>query len=197
MHTFLTFNQVIVRMKKRRDVKLPEPYTRCQADITPDISPLVKDILESGKKYRQELCFETCTYNYFNEQSIARNMTLYEFKNSISFNAVRNCSYLCPIECEQITYDLTASTKTTSEAYLQDLNKIYKIPTVATESFFEINFCLVDRFYFETKQIPKVTLTDFVSNSGGLLGLFLGMSFISVYHFLLLLYDKVSAFISK
>lgn len=182
-------------MKKSRDVKLPKPYTQCQSDITPDMSPLVKDILESGKTYHQELCFDTCTYNYFNEESTARNMTLYDFKNTISFSAVQKCSHLCPMECEKITYELTSSTYVLSETFLQNMNKAYKIPAVPLENFFEVNFCLVDRTYVETTQIAKVTPTDFVSNSGGLLGLFLGLSFISVHHFLLFLYDRISAFL--
>ena len=55
-----------------------------------------------------------------------------------------------------------------------------------------MNFYYTERKYTEISQMVKVTGADFVSNTGGVLGLFLELSFLSVYRFVIYVLAMVS-----
>ena len=54
-----------------------------------------------------------------------------------------------------------------------------------------LNFYYSDRKYTDITQSVKVTLADFISNNGGILGLFLELSFFSAYRFILFIFDFI------
>jgi len=56
-----------------------------------------------------------------------------------------------------------------------------------------VNFHFMDEKYTEVTQAVKTTEADFVSNAGGVLGLFLELSFFSVYKLLIFVADVLGA----
>lgn len=101
------------------------------------------------------------------------------------------CVEKCPIECDSIKYEITTSiSKFPNEDYANVLMRNEKIkslfPSNHTITFNDLeNNLIYFRVYFRdlkyTKifQLPKATLFEFVSSLGGVLGLFIGVSFLS------------------
>jgi len=54
-----------------------------------------------------------------------------------------------------------------------------------------MTFYYSDRKYTEITQSIKMKLSDFISNTGGLLGLFLDLSFFSAYGFIIFMLDLI------
>ena len=93
----------------------------------------------------------------------------------MSFDYEGNCSRKCPLECEQTTFDVSIG----EVAF--DVNVL------------NINFFYLDRHYTDISQVVKTSAADLIANTGGVLGLFLELSFLSVYRFLLLGFDLIFA----
>ena len=54
-----------------------------------------------------------------------------------------------------------------------------------------MSFFYHDRKYTEVTQSVKVTFADFTSNTGGVLGLFLELSFFSACRFIIFIFDLI------
>ena len=135
---------------------------------------MVKQILEEQLVYRKVYCYELC----LNEYASSRNISKPDAYWNIDFNYDSKCSALCPLECETKAFE-TSETKLTFlvNSTLKDL--------------FEINFHLSSNKYTELTQVVKTTEADFISNIGGVSGLFLDVSFYHVYSFLAFLLDFI------
>lgn len=171
-------NFVNIGIKTIVDVKLPEPYNACKEEISPSTSHLVKHILKQGIAYRQENCYDLCFSEYFQARNIVIQSSWREV-NSVDFNYHGNCSHLCPPKCLNIEYQ----TSTKSYAYTAANRK----NTVFLVFYFE------DNRYTEITQRVKTTEVDFIANTGGVLGLFLELSFISVYRFIVFFFDMIAS----
>lgn len=81
--------------------------------------------------------------------------TITKFKayNSIRFDYHGNCSQLCPLECNQVTFESNENHDTLHDSHILTLQFIYS-----------------DNQYTEVKQDRKTTKTQWVANNGGLLG---------------------------
>jgi len=101
----------------------------------------------------------------------------------------------CPQECDSMYYEITTSmSKFPSKSIYLNLlknNKFIKLFKSNNFSHEQLNESyLAFRVYFENleyteiRQEIKTTIIDLISNIGGLLGLFLGMSFLSFFEFL-------------
>lgn len=162
---------VYVEFKKKVDIKLPEPFSRCKANINSRTSHLVEQILAQKITYRQKNCYELCLLEYASANNISKNDAFI----GISFDYPGNCSQLCPLECDQVTFETSAN----YFHYDENVNK----------GFLFMNFFYADKIYTEIIQSEKITSADWVANNGGVLGLFLELSFFSVYRFLSNLFD--------
>jgi hypothetical protein len=178
-----TYNYFIV--KKIYDKKLEYPYNDCLKDIfdfnlNKTLIQYMKNInLEYSQKECNRLCRNlkyiemncNCSLNYEDflyhkcykkKEPIIRNCT-----NSFiqTFNENGSCYEYCPLECDSFSYDISVS----SNSYIKknDSNK-YKIYVY----FDDLKYTLIS-------EQPKFDFIDLVSNIGGSLGLFLGISFIS------------------
>lgn len=154
---------VFVHIRQIVDEKLPDPYSPCTADISARSSYLVEQIiLETNVSYRQTNCFDLCLREY----ASARNIYRYDaYKMKFDYEA--ECGHLCPLECLSHTFEDDA------------------IEVVFADSAHVLwmNFFYSDNKQLEITQTVKTTTADLVSNTGGVLGLFLELSFISVYQF--------------
>jgi hypothetical protein len=100
----------------------------------------------------------------------------------------KNCSLLCPLECDSISYEFEISSLDLSlrqkfsndflmnaENYNQSIGyEEYK------ERFLNLNIFFSAMEYKELTQTPKTTVIELIANLGGALGIFLGFSVFSL-----------------
>ena len=174
-HIFEQENGKIFRvgMKKNIERKEPFPYSNCTQNINSDTSYLVNEIIQQNITYRQRYCYDRCFWEKSKENYLSKNLTEQDL---IDFDYKGNCSKLCPLECSSTTFDIIQN----------EMNLNPNDPNVL-----DIHFYYSDRKYTEITQSVKVTGADFISNTGGLLGLFLELSFFSAYRFILFIFDLI------
>lgn len=103
-----------------------------------------------------------------------------------------SCGQECPLECESTTYRLTTSqAEYPSRAYANALVENSRVREKYAKNASQLNYELLKRSmvqisvfykdlgYEQYEEFAKTELIDLVSNIGGTLGLFLGMSFLS------------------
>jgi len=78
------------------------------------------------------------------------------------------------LECTSTTFDIIEN-----DINLRETNSLNML------------FFYSDRKYTEITQSVKVTFADFISNTGGVLGLFMELSFVSAYRFIILIFDLI------
>lgn len=145
--------------------------------------------------YYQSLCFETCRYREFASQCgkaaeydlysdyYYTNVTMFSifFFNMLSgcpqeitsrveakfrnLSVHKVCETLCPIECNSIRFE--------TRIYQLDMSHRNTKRAIINIFYESLNVKLIN-------QIPMFTLEDLASNIGGTLGLFLGVSIISI-----------------
>ncbi len=114
------------------------------------------------------------------------------------------CSQYCPLECDSMNYLInkyteqlpisgSVSKKTQIDYYLADFNSYEEIKKHYLEIFIYYN----DLKYTLISEEPKTETFNFASNIGGILGLFLGISFLSfieifeiIFEIMLILFNK-------
>jgi hypothetical protein len=165
---------VYVGLKRIVDEKLPEPHSPCSDNINSKTSYLVKEIIDQNMTYRQENCYELCYLNYLNTFADSQKIEAYY---KLNFDYKKNCSQLCPLECFSTSFE-----------FFQSETNRKKFQNSLTSQFF-----YTDRKYTKLTQIIKTTGADFISNTGGTLGLFLDFTFLSIYRTLIFIFDNYFA----
>lgn len=160
---------LLVDIKKSVDIKLPFPYSNCSGSINPGTSYLVKEIIEQDIAYSKKFCTELCYDNYLGKYALSRNVSKLAFKG--------NCSHFCPLECVSTSFEVFQTEAVSNRQ------------TELTKALFYLS----DPKYAEISQTVKTTEADLVSNTGGVLGLFLEMSFLSAYRFVTFVFDIILA----
>ena len=96
-----------------------------------------------------------------------------------------NCSLACPKGCNFVKYDLTLSSfeypseqffnalKSDSHQYMHTSFDEYK------QTHLTLSIFLPSLEYTEISEMPKITIIDMISGTGGALGIFLGLSIFS------------------
>jgi hypothetical protein len=154
-------------MQKTVDIKLPMPYSNCSENI--DSQKSIYKINGQHMGYRQKNCYESCFYEYLKKYAVDHKMNNRDAYHELKFEYNGNCSKICPLECSSTSFEISQSS----------------VAQGSTES----SAVTVDFIYSECKytvisQAIKTTGADFVSNTGGVLGLFLDISFYHAYRFL-------------
>lgn len=164
--------------------RLPKPYNDCYEDLTTFEfnKTFINMILKENRTYSQKECLELCGFSYYLEHSTCgchppiRNVEVSCFLKA-SNEKVKNCTIdfvgrnlknimtktclnYCPLECESNglsieKYSTNSIGSTKIRVYLDDLQ------------------------YTIISQDPKTYLFELIANIGGVLGLFLGISFLS------------------
>jgi len=163
----------LIDIKKEVELKLEEPYNRCQnvSDIT----------------YRQTNCLALCKNRNFVSRN---NCTLRNFysipgdrfcikdiSNFSEFNTV--CEEQCPKECSTTKFDVL-------------LNNLNKGPNFNGTVEFSVFY--LDLSYTEIRQTPKMSGYSLLNEIGGALGLFVGITFLSLFEFLEYLFETFLIF---
>ena len=168
----------VLKVNKIINNKLGTPYNDCQNDLITEKdfdSELYRKIIRSKIKYRQINCYDECTKEFSNQ----------------TFDFDAECHPKCPRECDAITYDIVpidikfpVDLSKTVLKYQEKLNN-YNITEKDVLSN-SINVMIIeDEWVLKITEHPKITSVNLFSNIGGLAGLFLGVSFLSIYPFMI------------
>ena len=202
-----TYDEIFSRLKtgqerfliidKLSEKKLDIPYNPCQNNkvikqtLTPEILKSIGDY-----EYRQNNCYSICSMNYL---TLACNCTFNESINCAdsnclkveydAFDYTKQCSHLCPVECDSNHYTVKkqAVSYLPSGEKLIELREWLKVKNKDSDlsdrklisKIMYMNFFYENLKYTSITQIPKMIFSDLVSNVGGTLGLFLGISLLS------------------
>ena len=161
-------------IKKTVDRKLAKPFSNCSDNISSGTSDLVRQILEQNVTYRQKKCYELCYQEYLRQSAMSQNLTFAKLHGKFFFDFKGNCSRVCPVECFS-TYFETFSNEMPYGAYGGEQSSF--------------NFYYNDRRYTEIAQKEKMTAANFIANTGGVLGLFLEISFLTGCRFIMSIFD--------
>ena len=125
--------------------------------------------------------------DYFQSNCLTNTWNSYLSNDYIS----KNCVQYCPLECYPINYQITSSF-TNYPSYNYALNSLMTNPIITSkfqnetltydlikQSVLSLNVYYDHLAYTHISKEAKLELVDLVSGIGGLLGLFLGMSFLS------------------
>ena len=172
-------------MKRIYDQKLESPYNDCFNNVSqyPFNKTIINYLSSKNREYTQKECFYLCRNLKFNELNYC-NCTLPSLDHQIwsqcevAFwsncynqfidNYITNdlCSHYCPLECDSFSYETTVELELTND--------------LSTIDWYVIIVYLEDLKYTLISQQPKIELFGLISNLGGILGLFIGFSFISL-----------------
>ena len=183
-------------IKKVKIQKLPFPYSGCVRNVLSEESFNSDSFKITIKKfgiYTQKWCILTCAYelNASSNTNCSMSPTMECLEELLSLSKYYSeCAEECPIECDLQFYNFfTSYAKFPSSSYakylLSDervLSKFpYSNPTAAqlSDSILSLNVYFDSNLYERITEEPKVTFNTLLSNFGGQLGLFLGISLLS------------------
>ena len=208
-----------IALRKTRSVNLPQPYNDCRNDDFRDT--FVARQLRKYEYYGRRNCMTLCRqmmiieklgcydmrYPSLDAKYPCNDRNSYEKLNNIDLNMSR-CEIECPFECQTTIYDWDISyarfpayrtykiinnTNYTSLANYLHSNRSYSYSDSqkSVAGFFVYYDPLT---VTQVTQSPSMLFADLVANIGGLLGLFLGLSLLSLVEFLefgLVLFEAV------
>ncbi|CAF1069477.1 unnamed protein product [Brachionus calyciflorus] len=150
----------------------------------------------------QEKCLSKCqcqdfTHFLFPNRTICMNLKEFlcnyrAFAEFYASNVNELCSAKCPMECDDINYPLTFSsleypTKPYSKVLLKNPQVISKFKNISEVSYERLKsnvvllyFYYIDSQYTKIEEVEKMNWLDFIAGIGGTLGLFIGISFLSL-----------------
>jgi len=155
-----------------KDVEVLNQCNCTQGFVLPDRMQCSDNVFKIPVNDFGENCIEKVNNNFYKK----------EFKK---------CLPLCPRECEAFTYEVSLSfSEYPSDSYLEViLNKpllLSKFPVDKQnkenikKSVIAINVFYRDLHYTEVSQLPKSAIADILASLGGNLGLFMGVSLLTL-----------------
>jgi len=138
-----------------------------------------------------------------------RNCANQEYANFNKMNTNQYCSPFCPEECDSYEYQIEYMTsKFPTESYAKMLmndskikSKYHKNHNITLDDLREslVSFSVYYTSFHYTKisQLPKMEMTNAVSEFGGILGLFVGVSFLSFGELVEILGETILILIEK
>ena len=95
-----------------------------------------------------------------------------------------DCLAQCPLECDSVDYSFTVSSSAYPSVYFYDLYKD-RLPMVSSYDEFKESLATIKIYYpalsyTKLSELPKTSVVDLLSSIGGTLGLYIGISFLSL-----------------
>ena len=190
-------------------------------DTTID-SYLYQTIIKSNQSYRQVDCFKLCLQQeiikmcecYSNQferlngtvicsiEKYACMMNI--MQEFLSGDVVKLCSPYCPAECDSQTFSVSISSSVypvyayalelmNNSLIYSKLSKEELLPEKVRTSVLSVNVYYKDLSYTVIGQQAKTEIVDLISNVGGNLGVFIGMSLLSLVEILEILFVLLSS----
>jgi hypothetical protein len=180
---------------------LGKPYSQCEDNLSQSYSSLYRAFNGQGKYYRRKDCLDFMIQRYAadNCDCIFNNLiTGDDGKKYCELNDFLSClnktenrfngdQFLdnCPLECNQTDYEVSVLTSSaTSLGYLKEYAE-YNYEGQYSQNFnpatsaYVVNVYFSELGYTQIVGVPNYTPISLISNIGGTLGLFLGMSLLS------------------
>jgi hypothetical protein len=190
-------------LKRSVFTRYPRPYSNCRFDHARKGFKYYDKIIEAGYSYSQSICLSFCRHEKqgcilpFSSIRIP-NRTFCEINDSrnISYAYKKNeyipieCFEECPLECKTTSFDYTVTTfkypKYLANGNYEQLIAKGLINANQTEiigntlnSVVRLKIYFGSMNYLEYSELPSISIFSLVSNLGGTLGIFLGMSLLS------------------
>ncbi|RNA01792.1 acid-sensing ion channel 2 isoform X2 [Brachionus plicatilis] len=178
--------------------RLPEPHSDCV--IKPGLDSFIKEF--TFEKYSQKFCLKCCLQIYLTEKCFCfdkklpkPNRNVSRCKNNFHFECIQKerdqfyfanksseCLNKCPSECEKIIYFKQMYTAPiASEKFLiNPLNDLIVSGPFMLFKNVHINVFFNEMEYEVINEYPSMTFEALVSNVGGIFGLFIGISLLSI-----------------
>jgi hypothetical protein len=121
----------------------------------------------------------------------------------------KNCVQYCPLECKSVNYQIT-TTFSNYPSYNYALDSLMNNPIIKSkfqnetltydlikQSVLSLNVYYDQLSYTQISKDAKLGLVDLISGIGGLLGLFLGMSFLSFVELIEIILESIVIILKK
>jgi len=190
-----------IPIKRVFTYRLGPPFNNCLKDVKSldsFDSDLYRHVIKyTNYSYRQDDCFDYCigrtmlrreniTHRIDHWANIlgSNRSLIHDFLYIIQNKEHQMCQDECPEECDSVRYELTHSF--TKLAY-----------NASEENMVFFNIFYANLEYTVIDQIPKMDGFDFISNIGGNLGLFIGISFLSLIELVEFLIEIICIFFKR
>jgi hypothetical protein len=150
---------------------------------------------------------KNCIKNFYNKQIIDSKIGecvseyLKEFRKKLQD---KKCAEYCPLECDSMNYVINSYTEQIALSGNISLNSKSKIDSDDFSTYEELkkNYFAIRIYYNELKytlisEEPKTEMFNFISDIGGILGLFLGISFLSFIEIFEIIFEIMFIFFKK
>lgn len=188
--------EVFIKVLRQFSYNTPYPYSSC-IDMENFNSNFYRKTMDFHQKYSQAYCIRFCIqkliidncqcyhpkYNKLDDTTQpCQNLTHQEcidiHENMFIGEQINKCHLECPLECQKVTFELQSSSFDMSrqqfEAYFKkNETELYD---EARKNFIILNVFYPHLEYTEITVEPKMSVIDLISNLGGALGIFLGLS---------------------
>jgi len=194
--------QTKISMKKVVTYNQPKPFSNCQ-DLSSleSTSDLVNYFTKTSRAYKHHdcltLCFQRLTIEkckchivglpVFSESKPCGDWSDFKcytelertfISNSNNFKA--DCLKECPLECDSVSFEMEISSidSEPNDEFYASLTNSSIDTQVINFVYLKVYFSAMK--YTEIRQTPKTNVIDLISNLGGALGIFLGISVFSL-----------------
>lgn len=115
-----------------------------------------------------------------------------EYDRFMSSQIEPDCLAQCPLECDSIDYGVSISSSNFPSKYFHDLYKDFLKNSdyeSSKKTLYRIYVYYPSLGYTRVSEFPKTSVIDLLSSIGGTLGLYLGVSFLSLIEFVEILLE--------
>ena len=198
--------------------KYPSPFSEC-TDLSQINSYFYKLIVSANRSYTQQECFYLCyqkevirncgcydlEYPKIDESpyciDVAKvNCTLRVYLRFKNRQIDGECLSQCPLECDSQKYHLSLSTSSfPDENFYHNFNRFLNISSYSEfkEKFLSVSIYYPDLSYTKISESPKISTSSLVSNIGGTMGLYVGISLLSLVEIIELVIEIFLILIKK
>jgi gas vesicle protein len=198
-----------IAVERTFESKLEEPYSRCLKDVSKfeKNKKLIDYFLNRNLLYSQTACLDLCVdLFYINENpcgckqaelgavfekcfKIAENNSFvgctWLYRSNFTKNQlVGKCSEYCPLECDSMSLSYSIST-------FKDLERKHKSDYILIRIYYKT------LKYTSITQQAKTKPEQLISNLGGYLGLFVGLSFVSLFEIIEIIIEFIHILLRK
>ncbi|RNA37539.1 acid-sensing ion channel 1 isoform X2 [Brachionus plicatilis] len=219
-------HQTNIAVSQEHTIKLPKPYSECIKD-TKDSNSFTSSLFNTTKSvfgnYLQKNCLMICFNEFFEakcgckypeiNQLVYSNICQFENLGCIS-NSYKNlsqsarCFEECPQECESIRYGYSISQSDFPSLFYAEILKAYNNKSddfnrnLSSFSRIKSSVLAVEVYYDDIamtliKERPAKTPEQLVSEMGGILGICLGISFLTIAEFFDLIVQIIKFLMKK
>lgn len=196
-----------VKLNRIETSQLPSPYSNCIEWHLID-TQLSNELKKLGIRYTRRNCLSLCEQKKIVENfgcyslqfppifdmPPCENKTVFQQISNFVFSFDQSCFDMCPYECDSVDYDLsTSSSDFPSFRYYRVINNSFPVIrntfndyniTNVTYDLLKNSVLSIFIYYDEIKatiltEAESISMVDLISNIGGTMGLFVGVSVLS------------------